>query len=46
MRKGEYMTEELEKWRYPRFFSDTIDEDGKTIYSWILSFRKQLNSVR
>lgn len=32
MRKGEYMTEELEKWRYPRFFSDTIDEDGKTIY--------------
>lgn len=32
MRKGEYMAEELEKWRYPRFFSDTIDEDGKTIY--------------
>jgi 16S rRNA (uracil1498-N3)-methyltransferase len=26
------MAEELEKWRYPRFFSDTIDEDGKTIY--------------
>ena len=21
------MAEELEKWRYPRFFSDTIDEE-------------------
>lgn len=32
MHKGEQMAEELEKWRYPRFFSDTIDEDGKKIY--------------
>ena len=26
------MAEELEKWRYPRFFSDTIDENGRIIY--------------
>ena len=29
MLKGEYMAEELEKWRYPRFFSDTIDENAE-----------------
>ena len=32
MLKGEYMAEELEKWRYPRFFSDTIDENDRIIY--------------
>lgn len=32
MPKGEYMAEELEKWRYPRFFSDTIDENDRIIY--------------
>ena len=26
------MAEELEKWRYPRFFSDTIDENDRIIY--------------